>query len=91
MGHVADPELSWALVAGATAMRHVVAPELPYARSRESWDTRVCAPVLPFVFDLKLVRGGIRSSGVPIVALEPTLGETANPWVGPVSFLVQPF
>jgi hypothetical protein len=30
--------------------------ELPCARSREPWDTRTCAPVLPFVFDLKLIR-----------------------------------
>jgi hypothetical protein len=62
-GHVAVPELLRTLVAGAGATRHVTAPELPCAKRRESWDTRACAPVLPFVFDLKLVRGGTRSSG----------------------------
>jgi hypothetical protein len=71
MGHMADPELSWALVVGATATRHVAAPELPYAKSREPRDTRACASVLPFVFDLKLLRGGIWSSGYRQWPLSP--------------------
>jgi hypothetical protein len=62
-GHVAVPELSLVLVAGAAATRYVVAPELPCARRREPQDKRACEPVLPFVFDLKLVSGGIRSLG----------------------------
>jgi hypothetical protein len=62
-GHVAVPELPRALMAGARAMRHAAAPELPSARRREPRGMRVCVPVLPFVFDLKLVCGGTRSSG----------------------------
>jgi hypothetical protein len=62
-GHMAVPELPRALAAGATAMRHAVALELPCARGRELRDTRACAPILPFVFDLKLICGGVRSSG----------------------------
>jgi hypothetical protein len=57
MGHVAVPELPWALVAGAGATRHVAAPELPCARRRESWDTQTCASVLSFIFELELVHG----------------------------------
>jgi hypothetical protein len=34
-GHVAVPELLWALVAGAGATRHVTVPELSCARRRE--------------------------------------------------------
>jgi hypothetical protein len=48
---------------GATVTRHVAAPELPCAVRWEPRDTRACAPLLPCVFDLKLVREGIRSSG----------------------------
>jgi hypothetical protein len=62
-GHVAVLELPQALVVGAGAMRHVTAPELPCARRREPRDTLACAPVLSFIFDLELVREGIRSSG----------------------------
>jgi hypothetical protein len=62
-GHVVVPELPWALVAGAGVTRHVVAPKLPCARKWEPQETRACAPVLPFIFDLKLIRGGIWSSG----------------------------
>jgi hypothetical protein len=61
--HMVVPELPWALVAGAGAMRHVTALELPYARRREPRDTQACSPILPFVFDLKLVCGGTRFSG----------------------------
>jgi hypothetical protein len=60
-GHVAVSELPRALVAGAGAMRHVVALELPCARRWEPRDMRACAPVLSFIFDLKLIRGGTRS------------------------------
>jgi hypothetical protein len=63
IGHVAAPELSRALVVGAEAMRHVGAPGLPYAKRWELRGTRACAPVLSFIFDLELVRGGIRSLG----------------------------
>jgi hypothetical protein len=55
--HVALPELLRALVAGAGATRHVAALELPYARRREPQDMWACVPVLPFVFDLKLIHG----------------------------------
>jgi hypothetical protein len=41
---------------GAGATRHVAAPKLPCARTREPRDTWACAPVLPFIFDLKLIR-----------------------------------
>jgi hypothetical protein len=61
-GHVAVPELLRALVAGGGATRHVAALELPYVRRWEPRDTRACAPVLSFIFDLELVRGGTRSS-----------------------------
>jgi hypothetical protein len=49
--------------AGAGATGHVAVPELPCARRREPRDTQACAPVLSFVFNLKLVRGVTRSSG----------------------------
>jgi hypothetical protein len=60
-GHVAVSELPRALVAGAGAMRHAAALELPCARRWEPRDMRACAPVLSFIFDLKLIRGGTRS------------------------------
>jgi hypothetical protein len=62
-GHVVVLELPWALVAGAATTRHVAAPEQPCAKGWVLRDTRACVPILPFVFDLKLVHGGIRSSG----------------------------
>jgi hypothetical protein len=62
-GRVAVSELSRALVAGAGATRHVMALEQPCARRWEPQDTRACAHVFPFIFDLKLIRGGTRSSG----------------------------
>jgi hypothetical protein len=43
--------------------RAVTVPELSCARRREPRDTLAGAPVLPFVFDLKLVRGGTRCLG----------------------------
>jgi hypothetical protein len=63
MRHVAVPELLQALLAGARATRHMTAPELPYTRRQEPQDTQACAPVLSFVFDLKLVREGIQGPG----------------------------
>jgi hypothetical protein len=50
-------ELPRVLVAGAGATRHVVAPELPYARIREPWDTRACTPILSFVLTWSLYVG----------------------------------
>jgi hypothetical protein len=63
-GYVAVLELARALVAGVGATRHVAAPELPCARRWEPRDTWACAPVLPFIFDLELVRGvpGLQST-----------------------------
>jgi hypothetical protein len=93
-GHVAVPELPRALVAGAGAMRHVAAPELPCARRWEPRDMRACAPVLSFIFDLKLVRGGTRSSGYrqwpqahPRRVYEPTGGASILPRAAFLSFV----
>jgi hypothetical protein len=63
MEHVVVPELPRAMVVGAGATRHMVASELPCARIWEPRDIWACAPVLSFIFDLELVRGGTRSSG----------------------------
>jgi hypothetical protein len=57
IGHIAVPELLWALVAGARATRHVAALKLPCARRQEPWDTRACAPVLSFILTWRLYMG----------------------------------
>jgi hypothetical protein len=69
---VAVPELPWALVAGAGATRHVADPELPCARRRELWDTRVCEPILSFVLTWSLYAG---VSGLQ--------GTDSGPWAHP--------
>jgi hypothetical protein len=63
MGHEAVLELLRTLVAGARATRHVAAPELPCARRWVPWDMWACAPVLCFIFNLELLRGGTWSLG----------------------------
>jgi hypothetical protein len=83
MGHVAIPELSWALVAGARAMRHTAALELPCARRREPQDTRACVPILPFVFDLKLVCGvpGLQGTDIDHIQTSCGIGVTESPTI----------
>jgi hypothetical protein len=62
-GHVAVPELSWVLVAGAGATRHVAAPGAALCQETGAVEHAVMCVHLIFRLDLELIHGGIQSSG----------------------------
>jgi hypothetical protein len=80
-GHVMVSVLSWALVAGAGATRHVAASELPYARGRELRDTRACVPILSFILTWSLYVGvsGLQGTDTPPLSFLAASDATSPP------------